>query len=160
MQISKQGHLLSFVKLEYIIKRNKKDGLITQLKMGWANCRFKDETGCKETGSSHYHVTLEDIGVMLDVPCMWKHYMTEHLVQPTERERQAVMAANSDKASSKKIQTRGRPEIIQVMYVEKTDRGYTHNIGTRPDTEFIEKLETLIGNKGEPLMTFGKPGYR
>lgn len=72
------------------------------------------------------------------------------------------MAADPEKATGTKIQTRGLegPEHLMVLYVEKTEKGYTHQIGTKPDTEFIGKLETIL-KKFEPYQTKGfKPGYR
>nr|MCK4930098.1 hypothetical protein [Nanoarchaeota archaeon] len=130
--------------------------------MGFAFCRFHEETGCDETGSQEYHVHLEDLDVMINVPSMWEHYMTKHLVQPTKREKEVIMSADPEKATGRFIQTRGteNPEELMVLYVEKTESGYTHQIGTKPDTKFIEKLETIL-KKFEPYQTKGfKPGYR
>lgn len=130
--------------------------------MGFAFCRFREETGCKETGSRHYNINLEDLNVAISVPSMWKHYMTEHLVQPTAREREVIMKADPEQATGERIQTRGleRPEYLMVLYVEKTEKGYTHEIGAKPDTEFIEKLEKIV-KRFDPVQTKGsEPGYR
>jgi len=114
--------------------------------MGFAFCRFREKTNCSEIGSQEYHANLLDLNVIINIPSMWKHYMTEHLVQPTEREREIVMSAELDQATCQLINTRSlqRPEEIKIMYVEKTDTGYTHQIGKQPDTEFINKLETIL----------------
>jgi len=122
--------------------------------MGFALCRFREETGCSKTDSQEYHVYLSDLDVMINVPSMWKHYMTEHFVQPTEREREVVMSADPTQATGQLIGTRSlqRPEEVMIMYVEKTNTGYTHQIGTQPDTQFIDKLETIL-NRIQPLQT-------
>jgi len=120
--------------------------------MGFAFCRFKQETGCSETGSTHYWVQLHDIGIGIDVPEMWKHYMTEHFVQPTKRERYIVMRADVDLTDGIEVGTLGkeppgkRPEFEQVLYVEKKGDTYSHRIGTEPDTEFIGKLERILAH--------------
>ncbi len=113
--------------------------------MGIAFCRFKEETGCAEIASEHYLINLEDLEVRINVPAMWKHYMTEHLVQPTEKERETIMAANPDRTSGTLIGTRSasEPKEVKIMYVEKIDGSYSHEIGNKADTEFIEKLETI-----------------
>ena len=127
--------------------------------MGYALCRFRDETGCYEKGSQEYNVLLPDLGIRINVPSMWKHYMTEHLVQPNENEREIVMAADPSKATgilagtlsiSKEI-----PEEVLIMYVEKTESGYTHQTGIKPDVEFINKLEAIL-SKVPPWRTKGK----
>lgn len=120
--------------------------------MGFALCRFRKETSCSEIGSREYHVNLLDLNVMINIPSMWKHYMTEHLVQPTERARGIVMAADLNQATGQLISTRSlqRPEEVRIMYVEKTDTGYTHQIGKQPDTQFIDKLEKIL-DKTQPL---------
>ena len=64
-------------------------------------CRFHEETGCSETGSQEYHVNLPDLDIMINVPSMWKHYMTNHLVQPTQREREIIMKADPEQAAGK-----------------------------------------------------------
>ncbi len=130
--------------------------------MGFALCRFHEETGCSETGGQEYRVHLQDLNIMINVPSMWKHYMDEHLVQPTELERDVVMSADPTRATGQLIRTRSsqRSEEIKVMYVEKTDTGYTHQIGTKSDVPFINKLETIL-NKIQPLQTKGiGPVYR
>lgn len=132
--------------------------------MGFALCRLHDETGCSETGSQEYHIHLQDLNVKLNVPSMWKHYMTEHLVQPTQREREVVMGADPSRATGEFFGTRSfqKTEEIMLMYVERENGGYTHQIGAEPDMEFIEKLEDILANV-EPLRTKGfnsEPGYR
>ena len=120
--------------------------------MGFALCRFREETGCSKTGSQHYWVQLHNLGALIDVPELWKHYMTEHLVQPNERERFLIENADVDHSDGIHLYTLGRdapgkrPEFEQVLYVEKTATGYTHEIGTKPDTGFISKLERLIAH--------------
>lgn len=125
-------------------------------KVGFAFCRFKEETGCSETGSKEYHVFLSNANTFLNVPEMWKHYMTEHLVQPTKIEKDVIM--NADPRYVKKAFWKNGPpqdmKEIQVLYVEKTSGGYTHSIGKRIDSEFIEKLEAIL-SKVEPLQTKG-----
>jgi len=117
-----------------------------QIKMGFAYCRFREETDCSEMGSQHYNVHLSDLDVMINVPSMWKHYMTEHLIQPTQREREFVMAADPNQATGTLITTRSqeRPKELRIMYVEKNETGYSHQIGTQPDIQFIDKLETIL----------------
>ena len=126
--------------------------------MGWANCRFQQETDCQETGSGEYHLHLKDLSVVLNVPDLWKHYMTKHLVQPTEQERDFVMRANHAHVDCDHAYTCGtfgsRPREILVLYVEKKGNNYTHPIGTQPDTEFISKLEQLLA-KGKRIQTRG-----
>lgn len=124
--------------------------------MGFAVCRFNEETGCTETSSRHYLVFLDDRYLMLNVPEMWKHYIVDHLVQPLEREREVVMSANPEYARTMRVLTRSlqRPEEVKVLYVEKTPDGYTHEIGDRVDTEFMKKLEVLL-SKVEPIQTKG-----
>ena len=124
--------------------------------MGFALCRFSEETGCGETGSRHYIVHLPDINTKINVPEMWKHYMLEHLIQPNKEEREAIMNANPQKASGKLIRMRSaeKPKEVNVMYVEKTDDGYSHEIGMVPDYEFIRKLESIL-SRIEPLQTKG-----
>lgn len=134
--------------------------------MGWANCRFKEETGCNKTGSQEWHVNLLDQGIKINVPSMWKHYITSHLVQPTIQEREIIMSADPSKTEGSFITTRGMnsfPEI-KILYVEKLEDGkYSHQVGTQVDTEFITKLEKIL-NAVEPLQTKSvcdsKPGYR
>jgi hypothetical protein len=113
--------------------------------MGYALCRFD---GCTEKGSTHYLVRLTDLNKILNVPIMWKHYMTEHLVQPTELEREIVMAADPEKAISGMIVTGCMTSEIKVMYVERTETGYTHELGDKPDTEFVDKLEMILSKSG------------
>jgi len=131
--------------------------------MGWAVCRFNEEKGCEETGSKEWHVILPDLNVSINVPSMWKHYMINHLIQPTAEERKTIMAADPAKAKRECIMTRSSaamPADLMVLYVEKTGKNiYTHEIGEKPDTEFINKLEKIIGNK-TPWQTKGIPGYR
>jgi len=114
--------------------------------MGWANCRFQEETDCSETGSVDYHVNVGNLGVVLNVPSMWEHYATEHLVQPTAREREVVMDADPSTVSGRRRLTRSlhQQETVKILYVERTDSGYTHDVGTEPDTEFIDKLELIL----------------
>ncbi len=151
--------------------------------MGFAICRFNEETVCSEKGSSHYYVTLNDLKVTLNVPSMWKHYLTKHLVQPTKEEREIVMKADPKMANGKQaftFSTRNISEIkdytkeeteairkklaqgirelekikyVNILYVENLEKGkYTHDIGTKVDTEFIGKLEQLL-EKGEQEQT-------
>ena len=106
-----------------------------------------------------FWVQFHDLGVGIDVPGMWKHYMTEHLVQPTERERYLIMAADVEHADGIHLYslgtgTSGRPEYEQVLYVEKIGSGYSHTIGTEPDTEFISKLERILAHVN-PTQTKG-----
>lgn len=124
--------------------------------MGWADCRFKQDEGCTETGSEHYVVSLNDLGIIINVPIMWKHYAQEHLVQPTKKEREVVMNANPRDASGRLIATKSieAPREMNILYVERLGRNrYTHKIGTTPDEEFIEKLETLLG-RARTMQTF------
>lgn len=133
--------------------------------MGFAMCRFNADEGCNKTGSQEWHVQLPDINLVINVPSMWKHYMTDHLVQPTAEERAAVMSADPAQATGKFITTIGapRPARLMVLYVNRLGQNqYTHQIGTEPDTEFIGKLESILANV-EPLQTKGlgfKSGYR
>jgi hypothetical protein len=133
--------------------------------MGFAFCRFREQTGCKELGSQEWHISLNESNVILNIPSMWKHYMQEHLVQPTNEEREIVLSANPKNVSGTFIGTRGLQSFreVKILYVEKLESGgYTHQIGTSPDTEFINKLEEIIQGI-EPLQTKGidsKPGYR
>lgn len=124
--------------------------------MGFAYCRFREETGCDETGSREYHVHLTDKNLILNVPELWAHYMTDHLVQPLKREKEVVMSATPEHAQTVMIGTFSlrRPEEVKVLYVEKTPDGYTHKIGDSVDTEFMKKLEILL-SKVEPLQTKG-----
>jgi hypothetical protein len=130
--------------------------------MGWAVCRFNGEKGCEETGSKEWHVYLADLNKSINVPSMWKHYMIKHLVQPTAEEREIIMAADSLKAIGELIGTRSaaRPEELMVLYVENTGKNkYTHEIGDKPDIEFINQLERILA-KAKPWQTKGIPGYR
>lgn len=133
--------------------------------MGWANCRFQEDEGCNQTGSQEWHVNLQDVNRAINVPSMWNHYMTYHLVQPTAEERQVIMAADPAKATGKFITTRDakRPERLMVLYVERLGKNqYTHQIGTTPDNEFIGKLEAILAGV-RPLQTKAfdiNPGYR
>ena len=124
--------------------------------MGWAYCRFKEETGCSYTGSMHYIVHLPDLGILLNVPSMWKHYMIDHLVQPLPKEQEVVMRANPKIANGTIVHTLSSklPEELHVLYVEKTSQGYTHHQSATPDTEFIEKLEKIL-ERVQPLRTRG-----
>ncbi len=125
--------------------------------MGWGECRFKEETDCRERGSIDYRVTLPDIRVRIDVPVMWKHYMLQHFVQPTEREREIIMSADPSQASGRERLTRSLMEEVRILYVEKTSRGYTHEVGTEPDTKFIEKLERILScTKPRQTKNFGR----
>ncbi len=134
--------------------------------MGFAVCRFNKETGCNETSSRHYHIDVQDKDLRLNVPDMWKHYMTKHLVQPTKEEREAVMSLDLSQINTQMMQTRSistyahPSKELLVLYVEKTDTGYSHEIGTKPDTEFIEKLEEIL-QPVQPVQTKGfKATYR
>ena len=125
--------------------------------MGWANCRFQEDEGCNQTGSQEWRLYLPDVNRAINVPSMWKHYMTDHLVQPTAEERRVIMAADPSKATGKFITTRGaaEPELLMVLYVERLGKNhYTHQIGTTPDTEFIGKLEAILAGV-RPLQTKG-----
>lgn len=120
--------------------------------MGFAFCRFREQTNCKELGSSHYIIHFLDLNVQINVPSMWKHYLKEHRVQPTEEERRVVMQANPEKANGQEFFTRSTnnfPEI-KILYVEKTAEGYSHKIGEIVDEEFLNKLESILANT-EPL---------
>lgn len=133
--------------------------------MGFAICRFNADEGCRETGSQEWHIQLPDVGRAINVPSMWKHYMTEHLVQPTHEERGVIMSADPAQATGRLIQTRGleRPAELMVLYVERLGPNqYSHEIGTKPDTEFIEKLERILADV-QPIQTKCldfRPGYR
>ncbi|MAH07182.1 hypothetical protein CMI38_02950 [Candidatus Pacearchaeota archaeon] len=133
--------------------------------MGYAKCRFNEDKGCNETGSQEWYVHLADLGKTINVPSMWKHYMQDHLVQPMSEERRVIMATDSTQATGEHITTRGsaRPAELMVLYVERTGPNqYTHQIGEKPDTEFIDKLESILENV-QPLQTKGigfRPGYR
>ncbi len=130
--------------------------------MGWANCRFREDEGCKETGSQEWYVHLPDVNRVINVPSMWRHYMIDHLVQPTAEERKVIMAADPAKANGRFKMTRGATELM-VLYIERLGKNqYTHQIGIKPDNEFIGKLEAILMNV-RPLQTKGfdfKPGYR
>jgi len=127
--------------------------------MGFAMCRFSSETGCKELGSQEYHINLPDVSYKINVPSMWKHYMVDHLVQPTAQERKVIMSADPAKATGELMQTRSiQPSLtgLQVMYVEEHGSGYSHKVGTEPDWEFIKKLESILACTN-PLQTKGVP---
>jgi hypothetical protein len=129
--------------------------------MGFALCRFKDETGCQVTGSQEFHIRLEDLKVDLNVPTMWRHYMIEHLVQPNKDEMDTIMNADVNNTTGKFMQTRSMEQNrkLHVLYVEKTDSGYTHEIGEKVDKEFINKLD-LILKPYQPIQAKGFPGMR
>jgi len=133
--------------------------------MGFAICRFNADERCSKTGSQEWYVQLPDVNRVINVPSMWKHYMVDHLVQPTPEERAVIMAADPAQATGEFITTRGaaRPAELMVLYVERLGQNqYTHQIGTKPDTEFIGKLESILANV-QPLQTKGldsRPGYR
>lgn len=119
---------------------------------GWANCRFREETGCRERGSTHKHIRLHDSNVLLYLPCMWEHYATKHLVQPTEEERRLVMATDSDNISCPSADEypyeelkSGKLRLVKMLCVERT---CNHPIGTKPDEKFIKKLEAIVVNAG------------
>jgi len=139
--------------------------MVARINMGFALCRFNEDEGCKETGSQEWYVTLPDVNRTINVPSMWKHYMVSHLVQPTAEEREVVMAADPTKATGEFIRTRGavRPAELMVLYVErKGPNQYSHQVGTQPDTEFIEKLEGILANV-QPSQTKSfhtRPGQR
>lgn len=117
---------------------------INEDKMGSALCRFNEKTGCNERGSHEYHAYLKDSGINITVPSMWKHYMVDHLVQPSSREREIIMGANPEMISGKLVAHRGISDIEKILYVERVGDSYTHSVGSKPDTEFIEKLDELI----------------
>ncbi|MBI2042810.1 hypothetical protein HYT25_00275 [Candidatus Pacearchaeota archaeon] len=118
--------------------------------MGFALCRFRERTGCNETGSKYYNLFLGNLHV--NVPEMWKHYMINHLVQPLSEEREIIMGADLNDVKGSVVGTRGITLPRQILYVEKTDEGYTHQIGTKPDQKFIDKLESIL-ERIEPLQT-------
>jgi hypothetical protein len=122
--------------------------------MGFAFCRFKENTGCSVTGSTEYMVHLEDKNILLNVPEMWKHYLEDHLVQPLRSEREVVMSADPMYANACLIGTFGTPREIPILYVEKTQGGYTHEVGRVVDAEFRDKLQTLV-NSGKFFQTKG-----
>jgi hypothetical protein len=124
--------------------------------MGFAYCRFREETGCYRTGSREWHVHLTDSNLILNVPELWSHYMIDHLVQPLKKEREIVMSANPENARTVNILTYypQRLEQVNILYVEKIPDGYTHEVGNSVDSEFMEKLEVLL-SKVEPLQTKG-----
>ncbi|MBR9704807.1 hypothetical protein GOV12_05320 [Candidatus Pacearchaeota archaeon] len=133
--------------------------------MGFVLCRFRQDEGCPETGSQEWHIYLPNVNKRINVPSMWKHYMLDHLVQPTDEERTVIMEADPSNASGMFISTRGAetPEELMVLYVQRTGVGqYTHEVGTEPDVEFIKKLESIL-EKVQPCGTKGlgnRPGYR
>ena len=130
--------------------------------MGYGDCRFKPENGCKRQGSSHYLITFKDKNIVLNVPSMWKHYMKDHLVQPTLEEFGYVMNANLEKVETFHASTIGESEFklsigieklgvleIPILYVERlaSESGYTHKIGDSPNAKFISKLEDMISRQ-------------
>lgn len=131
--------------------------------MGFAYCRFNQDMGCEQTGSQEWYVRLPDVNRIINVPSMWKHYMADHLIQPTAEEREVILAADSALAVGEFFTTRSvEPELL-VLYVERLGQNrYTHQIGTTPDIEFMGKLEKILANI-QPLQSKGlsfKPGYR
>jgi len=123
--------------------------------MGFAICRFEQDKGCNAMGSQEWHIFFGD--KYINVPSMWKHYMTGHLIQPTEEERQTIMNADPSGARGKLIQTRGAQLLLQqkILYVERIGKDqYTHEVGESPDFEFIEKLENILAEI-RPLQTKG-----
>jgi len=133
--------------------------------MGFAICRFNADEGCARMGSQEWHVYLPDLNRRINVPSMWLHYMVDHLVQPTAEERAVILAADPAHATGQFISTRGAPQppVLMVLYVERLGPSqYTHQIGTKPDTAFIGKLERVLANV-QPLQTKSldfRLGYR
>jgi hypothetical protein len=133
--------------------------------MGFAICRFNKDEGCNETGSQEWHINLPDINTDINIPSMWKHYMINHLIQPTAEEKKVIMTADPAKAVGQFIGTRNLedPKHLMVLYVERTNENqYSHQVGTKADTEFINKLEQIL-EQVKPLQTKGsdfRPGYR
>lgn len=99
---------------------------------------------------------MPDMGIYMMVPEMWEHYATNHLVLPTDQERELVMAADPDTAiGNMKNQFFSRERAgVPVLYVERIDGEYSHKIGNKPDTEFINKLERLVGGIAPWARTF------
>lgn len=117
--------------------------------MGFAVCRFYTDEGCAHTGNQEWRVELPDVGRVINVPSMWRHYALDHLVQPTIEEREIIMSADSSQSKGVLISTRGffNPVELKVFYVERLGLNkYTHNIGEKPDIEFVEKLESILSN--------------
>ena len=119
-------------------------------KMGWADCRFKDEAGCKRNGSAHILLDILDSRDQLNIPIMWEHYTIDHKVQPNVNERSIIMNLSADKVRGRIIQTRsvsgGSIDGVPILYVEKTEKGYSHNVGEDVDWRFVEKLDSLLTN--------------
>lgn len=115
--------------------------------MGHADCRFKHKTGCKETGSLEYNILLTGQDLIINLPGMWKHYMVEHLIQPSEYERRIIMDADPKNVSTSIAMTISRGNLqnkVMMLYVETTREGYTHKIGEKADLDFIDKVELLL----------------
>lgn len=118
--------------------------------MGYGFCRFEEcqKLPIKEKGTNtDYNILLPDQNLELRICGLWEHYAIKHNLLPPRRARDAVMAADPDKATTNIIRWRGqRPEILSLYFVEKTKEGYNHKIGNVPDIEFINKLNKIISN--------------
>ena len=106
--------------------------------MGLGNCSF---AGCKETTNENYNlvVTEGDKEYGLNVCGMWRHYAINHRFLPTEEERNVVMNSRIGGLVHKLSER----EYISIMFVEKTNGGYSHRQGI-PNTVWIGKLEELL----------------
>ncbi|MFH0949535.1 MAG: hypothetical protein V1802_03535 [Candidatus Aenigmatarchaeota archaeon] len=118
---------------------------MTKHEKGFAICRFRYETGCNRIGSKEYHAWLKNFDAGINVPELWEHYMTDHLVQPTKLEREVIMKTNPDDVTDRIPPGRSYKKFM-IMYVERTKKGYSHKAGTEPDTEFIDKLKLILKN--------------
>jgi hypothetical protein len=114
--------------------------------MGYAHCRFKDESGCTKTGSQHWQIFFKDLRQHAVVPELWKHYMLKHGVQANPEERELVLKADPKKAMVKHIQTRGQNIGKHfILFVEKTGpKKYSHKTAQKADILFIKKLEAIL----------------
>lgn len=119
--------------------------------MGYGFCRFGQclrlSFEKRPKTSLDYKILLPDQNLELYICGLWEHYASQHNILPPQRAREAVMASDPNKATTKIIRWRGESlERITMYFVEKTYDGYNHEIGDSPDKEFIIKLKEIIYN--------------
>jgi hypothetical protein len=77
--------------------------------------------------------------------------MEVHNVKPKKEIRDLIFGKPVDVSKLPKTPL----NYVKVLYVEKTKRGYDHEVGESPDLEFIHRLDELISKSGEKILYFG-----
>jgi hypothetical protein len=115
--------------------------------MGFGECRF----GCGEKTNIDYTIPLKHLNTGLQVCGLWQHYMEVHNVKPKKEIRDLIFGKPVDLA---KLPKTPPLDYVKVLYVEKTDSGYDHEVGESPDWEFIHRLDDLIHKFGRERLSF------